>query len=376
MNNRLKMVLLLGLSALATSGLWARDLSKLDLLGSELATIAEQGDMVGLQVAVRGSEGLLFSHAYGEVAADSPRPVDEETLFLIASCSKPFASACLLSLINDAEVEIDLSDEIGRWIPAFESIEVKGDGPATRAPTVEELMAHRAGIYSQKVGMNRRQTQWIRDFRNSLEVAVDGILESPLIAQPGELYAYSGAGYCVLGRVAEAAAGESFEALLQERICKPLGLSRTTYFPAGDYPDREIATGVPRATSPHRLGEEHQLPLIGGSLYTTAEEMTLFGVSILNGWKGDGSRLEIPEGLIKELGKVRSTKTNYSLGWKVVKRNGAVVRLSHSGSLNSHRAWLAVDLEKGVSVAACWTLSGSDRQAPVTEVLQQYLIGD
>ena len=343
----------------------------------ELAALASRDEVVGLQVAIRGSSGLLFSGTYGTVSAGGGKKVDEETLFLVASCSKPFASMCVLSLVADGEIPIQLADPVSRWIPAYGSVAVKGGGLASRSPTVEELLSHRAGIYSQKSGMTQQESKWIRDFRLSLEESVDGIVASPLISNPGSSYAYSGAGYCVLGRVAELVTGKPFEVIFQERICNPLGMKRTTYFPFEKFPRGEIATGVPEETSPHRLGREHRLPLIGGSLYTTAGEMTLFGRAISEGWRGNCEHLPgVPSAMIRDAGESRSRQSQYGLGWKVVKRNGESIRLSHSGSLGSHRAWLAVDLEKGVSVAGCWTLASPRAQAAVIPVLRKFLVGD
>lgn len=343
-------------------------------LESELEDVAEKGEVVGLQVAIRDSSGLLFSRCYGITAKNSQTKVDEETLFLIASCSKPFASACVLALASDSEIPIKLSSPISRWIPTFESASLKSGGIAERSPTVEELLSHRAGIYSQKMAMTAEESRWIRDFQLSLEESSEGIAASPLIAAPGSFYAYSGAGYCLLGRVAELAGGNSFEALFEERVCRPLGLKRTSYFPAVRFPDEEIATGFSPDSSPHRLGERHRLALVGGSLYSTAEEMVVFGTAFAEAWKENGkSFLGISPELIAEAGKSRSEESQYGLGWKVVKKNGETVRLSHSGALGSHRAWLAIDLESGISVAGCWTLSGARKQPPVTGALQRWL---
>lgn len=379
MGNLIKIALAtFGASLVSVS--FGEDVSKPNLiviLEDELEDIVKRDEVIGLQVAIRGSSGLLFSGTYGTVSAGDEKKVDEETLFLVASCSKPFASTCVLSLVADGEIPIQLTDPISRWIPAYGSAAVKGDGLADRSPTVEELLSHRAGIYSQKSGMTPQESKWIRDFRLTLEESTEGIAFSRLIANPGSSYAYSGAGYCVLGRIAELAAGKPFETLLQERICEPLGMKRTTYFPAVQFPSDEIATGIPEKMSPHRLGKNHRLPLIGGSLYTTAEEMTLLGRAISEGWKGNADDLlGVPREMIRDAGNPRSKQSQYGLGWKVVKRNGETIRLSHSGSLGSHRAWFAVDLAKGVSVAGCWTLSDSQAQAAVTSVLRRFIEGE
>lgn len=105
-----------------------------------------------------------------------------------------------MTLIEDPGVDLPLDDEIDRWLPAFGAASLQGGGAPGRPLTMAELLSHRAGIYSQKRRMTRRQTSLIRDFRRNLEAAVDGIAAEPLIAEPGEAFNYSGAGYCVLGR--------------------------------------------------------------------------------------------------------------------------------------------------------------------------------
>lgn len=221
--------------------------------------------------------------------------------------------------------------------------------------------------------MTPAQGRWIRNFDITLEEAVKGISFSPLIRQPGAQYAYSGAGYCVLGRVAELATQQSFEDILQQRLCVPLNLTRTTFFPFDRFPDDEIATGAGRSAAPHLLEENHRFPLIGGSLYTTAEEMTAFGQAIGDGIAGRQTPLEITPKLFQELTQPRSRQSGYSLGWSVLVQRGQAVRLSHSGSLQSYRSWIAVNPVKRISIAGCWTLSKTNDQPDLATLLQRVL---
>ena len=332
-------------------------------LDKELKQLVTDGDIVGCQISFRQGDQALFSKGYGAVTQDSDQKVSHQTLFLIGSCSKPFASTCVLQLISDDDVDINLDSKIDRWIPAFGSTSLRNGEACRRAPTIAELMSHRAGIYSQKKGMTKAEANWIRNFSLTLDQSVEGIANCNIIAQPNEIYAYSGAGYCVLGKVAELATKQSIENLLQERLCKPLDLGRTTFFPATNFQTDEIATGCGPGVAPHLLGEEHRFPLIGGSLYSTADEMTLFGRAIAGQWHGDDNRIKITRQLIKQIGEVRSDESGYSLGWKVTSRMNEAPRLSHSGALYSYRAFLAVDLESRVSVAGCWTLPSNENVA-------------
>ncbi len=349
--------------------------SSVERLDSHFEKLVSTGMIVGAQLAVARDVHATIVQNYGTVAVGLRKTVDEETLFLIGSCSKPFASACVMSLIDDPNVKIALTDEINQWIPAYGSLKSISGAQISRAPTVDELMAHRAGIYSQKVGMTRDQTKWIRRFSHTLSDAVDGISTYELIAQPDQRYAYSGAGYCVLGRVAELASDQPFEAILQQRLCKPLGLTRTTFFPSRMFPNETIATGRMQAVAPHLLGSEHRMPLIGGSLYSTADEMSQFGQAIIHQWNEADTKRQLPISAdsLKEFTRIRSPKSGYSLGWKVHQHDGHPIRLSHSGSLQSYRARLVLDLRHGTTIAACWTLASNKKPATLNQLIDRVL---
>lgn len=364
--------ILVALYLLFTGSVVAQEVGGIE---NQLEELVRDGEIIGAQVAIQKSGKDPVLYQVGTIANGSEKSVDDRTLFLIASCSKPFASLCVLDLINDPTVDISLDSPINHWLPAFGKMKLVGGGDASRAPTVEELLSHRAGIYSQKTGMTKAQAKWIRSFDHDLTAAVDGIAAFPLVDEPGSRYAYSGAGYCVLGRVAEVASRESFEVFFQERVCEPLGLTRTTFFPARRIEPDEIATGFNPDLAPHRLGEAHRMPLIGGSLYSTASEMVRFGQAVYEEWRSEDENGPYgwKPGLIQELGKPRSQSVSYSLGWSVSMEDGKAVQLSHSGALYAYRAWIAVDLETGTSIAGCWTLAKPGKQPPIIAWLKAEL---
>jgi CubicO group peptidase (beta-lactamase class C family) len=254
-------------------------------IDSVLDRLMKDGQIVGAQVYIGEDDITVFERNYGIRSIDDKTPINSETLFCIGSCSKPYASAVILSLVETGE--LDLRSPISGILPAFSNPKIARTGKPTRPPNLLELLSHRGGIYSQKRGMNRRQARWIRDFGVSLTESVNGISKEPLLAEPGTKYAYSGAGYCILGRVAETQTGNSFEQILQERIGQPLAFRRTTYFPQSG--DRNIASGslnqgINPAT-PH-LSKPFRLPLIGGSLYSTVRDSSRLEYS-RGEWKSD-----------------------------------------------------------------------------------------
>lgn len=335
----------------------------LDVLLDQLLV---DGQIVGAQAMVAEHGKVVLEHSIGTVSIESGRKVDANTLFCIGSCSKPFAASVIMTLVGEGELVLD--EPIDGHLPAFGSLHVKDGELPVRAPTLRELLCHRAGIFSQKRRVTQDQMRFIRDFRLTLNQSVDGIARQNLIAQPGSEYAYSGAGYCVIGRLAEVATGESFERVFQQRLAVPLSLTRTTYFPSTE--DTNIASGTvleverlrTNPQTPHMFGADLRLPLIGGSLYSTARETTRFARMIADRGRVDSKRV-LSEPLWKELTS-RQADQLYGLGWRLTRRDERTVQLSHSGSLASSRSKLRVDLDTGRTVVVHYTVTRSkDRRA-------------
>jgi CubicO group peptidase (beta-lactamase class C family) len=344
---------------------------------SAIQTLIDSGSILGAQLVVGDADEVFHQRYFGVRSAHDKTPINGDTQFCIGSCSKPFTSVLMMTLVQDGNLTLDQTIE--GWLPEFSSMETSS-GHSSPTPSLRQLLSHRGGIYSQKVGMTKQQSRWIRDFTLSLEDAVKGIAKEPLLASPGETYAYSGAGYCVVGRVAEVVAKQPFELLLQERLCSPLQLSRTTYFP--DSEDSNIATGSlagkPNPTTPH-LSEPFKLPLIGGSIYSTALDSGRFLQMILNrGSAGDNQMLS--DKMFEAYVSPQVKGQGYGLGWSLRIKNGRTVGLSHSGSLASSRALFVVNLELNRYGVVLYTLqdpSQSNRASgAVSKVLNEVVTGD
>ncbi len=330
-------------------------------LEATLNELVKDGSLVAAQAVVGRGDRILIDHAVGVTNPGGDQRVNAETLFCIGSCSKPFASAVVMSLVEDGLLELE--QPINKHLPAFDNLQLPHSQQSERAPTMKELLAHRGGIYSQKRGMTAKQTVWIRNFGQSLEESVQGIAGEPLISPPGSEYAYSGAGYCVAGRVAEVAVGKPFEQLLQRRIAAPLTLKRTTYFPNAK--DRNVAAGGNKGkanpNTPHLTKPALRFALVGGSLHSTAQETARF------------LRMVAQQGKIgkNEVMKRDSWRTwtsrpyaegTYGFGWSLTAGQSTAqpASLSHSGSLASSRSSMVVELNAGGYSVVHYTVA-SDR---------------
>ncbi len=325
-------------------------------LKDKLDGLVEDGTLIAAQVVTGQGNQIGLDYAVGVTSPSGNKQVDNDTLFCIGSCSKPFASAIVMSLVDEGL--IDLEQPIDKQLSKFGALKLADGTPSARAPNMRELLAHRAGIYSQKRGMNKRQARWIRDFNQTLNESVDGIAGEGLIYEPGAEYAYSGAGYCVAGRVGEVASGKTFEDLLQSRIAKPLGLQRTTYFPAAN--DKNVAAGgrngKPNPATPHLAKPKLRFTLVGGSLYSTARESSRF--LRMTAQRGEYDNNTVIKKKTWGEWISRPYDGNYGYGWislgQEIPPTDRV--LTHSGSLASSRSCMIVSLKLGVYGAVHYTV--------------------
>jgi CubicO group peptidase (beta-lactamase class C family) len=322
-------------------------------LDSALRQAVADGLIVGAQAYVGQGDEVLLDAVYGRVRPDRNDQVDAQTLFCIGSVSKPLASTIVLGLAEEGKLDVDVP--VSRYLPAFDRL--------PKPPTLRQLLAHRGGIYTQRRQMSGSQVRWIRDFTLTLAEAVDGIAGEELGAEPGETFAYSGAGYCVLGRAVEVAAKKDFETLLQRRLAKPLSWKRTTYFPSTK--DQNVATGADASgaahpETPHLQGKQHRLALVGGSVYSTARELAGFGRAMTEEGKG-----LLPAAAFDRVVRQPFPGEPYGLGWALTIPEGEqkAASIRHNGALAASRATLIVDLAKGRYTAVVYSVAGKPGEA-------------
>jgi serine-type D-Ala-D-Ala carboxypeptidase/endopeptidase len=135
-----------------------------------------------------------------------------ETMMPIVSAAKWLSAAAILVLVDEGKLKLD--DSVSHWLPYFKS-DKKGI-------TVRQLLSHTSGLPSHLPCMFQAQLQ--------LDDCVRQIAEkSKLSAPPGKEFAYGGAAYSVVGRVAEVAAGATWAQVFSSRLAQPLGLEHTGY---------------------------------------------------------------------------------------------------------------------------------------------------
>jgi CubicO group peptidase (beta-lactamase class C family) len=247
---------------------------------------------------------LLQVNEIGLRDVDAGLPMRRDTVFQIASMSKPITTAAVLTLLEEGKLGLD--DPIVRWLPEFERMNVLLDPagpldettPAERLITVEDLLTHRSGLaYDFSVTGPLSRAYLRLSMRQDPDAWLRELTALPLVHQPGERLTYSHA-TDVLGIMASRIEGKKLHEVLAERIFEPLVMTDTGFFVSTE--------GRRRTATMYTLDAENRLrhdvmgppPIApptfcqgGGGLWSTADDYLRFVRMLLAGGEIDGSRV-------------------------------------------------------------------------------------
>ncbi|MGC4982126.1 serine hydrolase domain-containing protein [Streptomyces sp. DT193] len=202
-----------------------------DKLSEFVSSQATELGIPGVAVGVL-LDGREMYASHGVTSLANPLPVDENTLFPLASVSKTFTATALMRLV--AQGEVDLDAPVRRYVPELRL----ADERAAARITVLNLLNHTAGLEWNLIDDGKGD--------RSLAGLVDKLPGLPLIAAPGARASYSQAGYNLAGRIVEKVTGLPFEQAMASLVLEPVGLTDTVYGLA-EAMVRKFAVGYNRA---------------------------------------------------------------------------------------------------------------------------------
>lgn len=259
--------------------------AQLDGLDAIMLKAIQKGTIKGCSYLVAHKGEIVYRKAHGAFTTDERVP--------LASVSKPFAASVMMALAEQGK--LNLEDPVEKYLPEFNGIRVKGSQSPARPMTIRHVLSHMAGFWGNK-GITPEKMGLIRNPSQTLEESVKGAAKYELIHEPGTKWTYSGIGYCVAGRVAEAALGDqSFEKVAQNALFRPLGMNDTTYAPT---PERPFI-------------------LVGGSLQSTLDDMAVFGQMHLSDGVYNGKQF-LSNASVTEQRRLQIPKERFrapGLGW-------------------------------------------------------------
>jgi CubicO group peptidase (beta-lactamase class C family) len=265
-------------------------------------------------VTMTARHGKVFqSKAYGLMDIARGAPMEKDTLFRIASMSKPITGVAMMILYEEGKWSPQ--DPILKYIPEFANLKVfKGldkegkillEDPA-HLPTMRELMSHTAGFSygDEKEPVNKLYKQQDVLGSDSLQEMIKRLSTIPLLYQPGTRWVYS-VSADIQGYLVQKLSGEPLPQFLKERIFDPLEMTDTGFLVPKEKRDRfatvydRTEQGELTVVSASEWGlsydREPGLPSGGMGLVSTARDYLKFAQMLLNGGELGGVRLLGPE---------------------------------------------------------------------------------
>ena len=319
-----------------------------------LQPFVDSHSLAGAVTLVASKDKVLSLEAVGfeDVAANKPMKTD--SVFWIASMSKPITGAALMLLVDEGKVSVD--DPVEKYLPEFrgQMVAVKQDDSTRvlKAPkhpiTVRNVLSHTSGLpFKSSVEQPTLDGLPLRE-------AVRSYALTPLESEPDTKYQYSNAGINTAGRIIEVVSGMSYEQFLDERLFKPLGMKDTTFWPNEEQTARLAKSYKPNAAKNdleefpisqllYPLSDRtKRYPMPAGGYFSTAGDMGRFCQMLLNGGTLDGRRY-LSEAAVKQMTSKQTgdaLKDGYGLGFSV-----SPTTFGHGGA---HATNMTVDTQRGL----------------------------
>jgi CubicO group peptidase (beta-lactamase class C family) len=296
----------------------------------------------GVSVAVLMDGSVRYANGFGLADLENSVPATADTVYRLASISKPITATAVMQLVEQGRIELDAP--LRRYVPGF---------PEKEWPvTIRQLLGHLGGIRSY-LGDEMRSTRHYTDSISPLDI----FQRDPLIAEPGTRYAYTTYGFNLLGAAVESASGMKFPEYLKRYIFEPAGMDRIRV-------DDVYAIIPHRAEGYHKRADgtlenstladtSNKIP--GGGLCSTVWDLARFASAIMSG------KLVRPE-TFEEMSTPQRTRdgtsTGYGYGFGISERDGFRF-VTHGGGQPQVSTMLAMIPERRFAVVWMCNLEGS-----------------
>ncbi len=272
-------------------------LSGLDKADALLQKLIDDRKIPGLAIAVANKSKTYFEKGYGYADLEKQLPINpKETIFRIASVSKPIAATALAHMV--AEKQIDLDASLYSYVPYFPKKEWDF--------SIRQLANHTAGIRSYKgmeYGLNKPY---------SIKEGITIFKNDNLLFKPGTDYHYNSFDWVLISLAMQEVSGIPFNKYVQEKVLHPLGMKNTK-------PEITTSSAYSNFYSRNRLGFREAISvnnlykLAGGGYVSTTEDIIKLGQAYLN--KEVLSNDIIEQFITSEV--IANKPTYYGLGWQV-----------------------------------------------------------
>ncbi|XZE43090.1 serine hydrolase domain-containing protein [Pirellulaceae bacterium SH467] len=254
----------------------------------------EEKEISGAVTLVASSEKVLHLDATGFADLESQQALKSDSIFWIASMTKPMTGVCVMMLVEEGKLNLDAP--ISDYLPEMKNLALS-DGTPARI-TLRHLLTHTSGMAELPGGEAYSS--------KNLKEAATRYAKVKVLFPPGSKWQYSQTSINTAACIVEAVSGKPFDVFLQERICTPLGMKDTTFY-LSDAQVQRLAKSY-RRTEQGELVEapigllggkkptdRDRMPAANGGLFSTAEDYSRFARMLLRKGELDGVRILAPK---------------------------------------------------------------------------------
>ena len=302
----------------------------------------------GLALGIVHNDEIVHLQGFG-VADASGRIVTPQTPFILASASKSFTALAIMQLVEEGKVDLDAP--VVTYLPSFSV----GDESASATITVRHLLNHTSGL-PESTAFEPMLSNDMTD--DALSERVAALSDAEVESRAGEVFEYTDANYDVLGLIVEKVSGQTYESRIRQRIFAPLRMSHS-FTDQTDARRSGLATGHRSWFGfPRPFDAPYSRAAMPSSyLISSAEDVTHFLISQLNGGTYDAASVLSPEGIAAmHQPAVREGDRDifYGMGWEsrtlagvpVVRHKGTNANFYADMVLNKEDRWGIVILDQ------------------------------
>jgi CubicO group peptidase (beta-lactamase class C family) len=314
-----------------------------------MQAFVDQHDVAGVVTVVGRKDAILHYESLGSANLEKQQPMRKDTLFRIASMTKPITAIGIMILAEEGKLSPE--DPVEKHLPEFrgqmlvaerakESVTLK---KPSRPITLRDLLTHTSGLPG---GPPPGLADLYVKRNHTLAEAVMAFSQRPLDFEPGSKWSYCNAGIDTLGRVIEVASGQSYEDFLRKRVFEPLGMNDTMFYPSSEQLERAAVTYNKKdgklIAAPNTLidlPKPVRYPIPAGGLYSTGADLAKLYQMMLN--KGTRGKVRIlsPES-VATMTKVQTGDLvcgftpgmGFGYGWAVVQKPTGVTEMLSPGT--------------------------------------------
>lgn len=318
----------------------------------------DRPDSPGAALAIIRDGEIVYERSYGLARIEDGLANTPDKIFDVGSVSKQFTAACVAFLVREGKIGLD--DDIRKYLPEM---------PDYGTPvTVRHLLHHTSGLRDYNALLSLAGFRPESDCPTVEEALEIVARQKKLNYAPGEEYSYTNTGFFLLSQIVERVSGTSLNAFAQERIFKPLGMTKTLFQDDHTQVIKDRATGYAKGGKNWAVSMSNWDETGDGNVYTTVRDMAKWDQAFYSGALGPG----LTE-MMQETGRLNSGKAiNYAWGLVVREYKGLKV-VEHGGAWVGFRAAIVRFPEQRFSVVILANLDAIDPSGIAFRVADIYL---